>query len=205
MIGSSLQVGTEDSTQQRSIIYAAVLGAGPHGRAIQESFVSTRLVVEIFDDDPSFNLEPLDWGARAYNWVVGAAWPWTRRAIAQRMLTVEGVKPAWGKGVVVLEGAKVSHEADWGHHVHICQNAVVSHGCYLGDFVTVCPGAILCGDVKVGADVLIGAGAVVLHTGITIGNGAKIGAGAVVTQDVPANTTAVGNPARFVRPDQGFR
>lgn len=41
----------------------------------------------------------------------------------------------------------------------------------------------------------IGAGAIVLP-GIRIGRGALVGAGAVVTHDVPANTTVVGIPAR---------
>lgn len=43
--------------------------------------------------------------------------------------------------------------------------------------------------------VSIGAGAIILP-GITIGEGAIIGAGSVVTKDVPANETWVGNPAR---------
>lgn len=41
----------------------------------------------------------------------------------------------------------------------------------------------------------IGAGAVILP-GITVGACAMVGAGAVVTHDVPPNTTVVGNPAR---------
>ena len=41
----------------------------------------------------------------------------------------------------------------------------------------------------------IGAGAVILP-GLRIGAGAMIGAGAVVTRDVPAGETWVGNPAR---------
>ncbi|CBI27935.3 unnamed protein product, partial [Vitis vinifera] len=44
---------------------------------------------------------------------------------------------------------------------------------------------------------LIGAGATILGN-IKIGEGAKIGAGSVVLIDVPARTTAVGNPARLV-------
>ncbi|MHB8482777.1 MAG: acyltransferase [Nitrospiria bacterium] len=40
----------------------------------------------------------------------------------------------------------------------------------------------------------IGAGAVIV-CGVTIGEGAKIGAGSVVTKDVPAAQTWVGNPA----------
>lgn len=42
----------------------------------------------------------------------------------------------------------------------------------------------------------IGAGAVILP-GITIGEGAMVGAGSVVTRDVPARVTVIGNPARI--------
>lgn len=44
----------------------------------------------------------------------------------------------------------------------------------------------------------IGSGATILP-GLTIGEGAMVGAGAVVTEDVPAWTVVVGNPARVVR------
>jgi len=47
-------------------------------------------------------------------------------------------------------------------------------------------------------DAWLGGGAIVLP-GVTIGRGAVVGAGAVVTRDVPANTVAVGNPARVIR------
>lgn len=49
--------------------------------------------------------------------------------------------------------------------------------------------------VKRGAS--IGAGAVILP-GITIGENAIIGAGAVVTKNIPDNTTVIGNPARAI-------
>ena len=49
---------------------------------------------------------------------------------------------------------------------------------------------------RIGRGVYIGAGATILSD-ITVGDFAKIGAGTVVTSDVPAGCTAVGNPARL--------
>ena len=49
--------------------------------------------------------------------------------------------------------------------------------------------------VRIGSDVWIGGGAILLP-GITIGDGAVIGAGSVVTRHVAAAVTVAGNPAR---------
>jgi maltose O-acetyltransferase len=53
--------------------------------------------------------------------------------------------------------------------------------------------------IDIGADVWVGAGALILP-GVRIGDRAVIGAGSVVTRDVPADVLAVGNPCRVVRP-----
>lgn len=47
-------------------------------------------------------------------------------------------------------------------------------------------------------DVYIGARAIILGN-ITIGKNSKIGAGAVVLTDVPPNCTAVGVPAKIIK------
>jgi serine O-acetyltransferase len=49
------------------------------------------------------------------------------------------------------------------------------------------------------ADVDIGAGAVIVGE-VVVGRGARIGANAVVTEDVPAGGTAIGNPAQIYTP-----
>jgi serine O-acetyltransferase len=55
-----------------------------------------------------------------------------------------------------------------------------------------------------GRGVVIGAGAKVLGP-IIVGDGAKIGSNAVVVRDVPANSTAVGIPARILVGEQARR
>ena len=54
----------------------------------------------------------------------------------------------------------------------------------------------------IGGHVDIGAGAKILG-GVHIGDHAKIGANAVVINDVPAHTTAVGIPARIIAQHKG--
>ena len=49
-----------------------------------------------------------------------------------------------------------------------------------------------------GSGVMVGAGSILLGA-INVGDGVRVGAGSVVVDDVPANTTVVGNPARVVR------
>jgi maltose O-acetyltransferase len=49
--------------------------------------------------------------------------------------------------------------------------------------------------IEIGRNVWIGGGAIILP-GVTIGDDAIVGAGSVVTHDVPAGATVMGNPAR---------
>lgn len=52
--------------------------------------------------------------------------------------------------------------------------------------------------IEIGKNVWIGAKTVILK-GVTIGNNSVVGAGSVVTRDVPANSVAVGSPARVIK------
>ncbi len=61
--------------------------------------------------------------------------------------------------------------------------------------------------IRIGRDVWIGAGCVILD-GVTVGDGAIITAGAVVNNDVPANVMVGGMPAKALamrRKEKGFQ
>lgn len=80
-------------------------------------------------------------------------------------------------------------------------DVVIGQNCMIMQQVTL--GMIGPGEVPViGDDVYIGAGAKVIGK-VRVGNGARIGAGAVVLKDIPANYTAVGNPARNLPRSKG--
>lgn len=52
--------------------------------------------------------------------------------------------------------------------------------------------------LKIGANVWVGAGAIVLGA-VTVGHGSILGAGSVVTKDIPPFSVAVGNPCKVVK------
>lgn len=52
--------------------------------------------------------------------------------------------------------------------------------------------------VKIGKNVWIGANCTILP-GVTIGDNSVIGAGSVVVKNIPANSIAVGNPAKIIK------
>lgn len=59
------------------------------------------------------------------------------------------------------------------------------------------------GKVNIGNGVFVGAGTIILP-GVTIGDGCVVGAGSVVVSDVPANSIAVGSPAKVIGTKEGY-
>jgi len=102
-----------------------------------------------------------------------------------------------GSGTFVAALSIIAPDAQIGKHCIINHAAVVDHDCIVGDFTHIAPQSSLGGGVKVGKGVLIGAGAVILP-GVSINDYAVIGAGALVTKDVAAAMTVIGNPAKFL-------
>jgi maltose O-acetyltransferase len=123
-----------------------------------------------------------------------------------------------GDGAVI----RPPFHCDYGFNIHLGAGVFVNFGCVILDVVEVRigertqigPGVqILAADhprdpagratglesgrpVRIGRNVWIGAGALILP-GVSVGDDALVGAGSVVTRDVPAGATVVGNPARM--------
>lgn len=124
---------------------------------------------------------------------------------------------AVGDGVII----RPPFHIDYGYNITVGEGVFLNYGCVILDVCAVTIGAktqigpgvqILTADhprdpavraqmlefgrpIVIGANVWIGGGALLLP-GITVGDDAIIGAGSVVTRDVPAGATVVGNPAR---------
>lgn len=102
-----------------------------------------------------------------------------------------------GHGNLIAARAVVNPGAVVGQHCLILSGAIIDTRATLGDFAQVGPGAVVNSGVTVEEGAYIGTGAV-LVAGITVGKNARIGAGSVVVENVPANATVFGNPAKGV-------
>lgn len=100
-----------------------------------------------------------------------------------------------GAGSVLCRGVAPTVNLHIGPHAFLNLNCTVGHDSILKSFVTLHPGVHISGSVRLGKGVSMGTGAVVIPD-TTIGANTTVGAGAVVTEDLPANCTAVGTPAR---------
>ena len=113
-------------------------------------------------------------------------------AFTSRAITVIEIHPA----------AKIGNEFFIDHGAGV----VIGETAEIGDRVTLYQGVTLGGTgfargkrhPTIGDDVTVGSGAKLLGP-VKVGHGAKIGANTVVIEDVPPNSTVVGNPGHPVR------
>lgn len=103
-----------------------------------------------------------------------------------------------GEGVVIAAGCILTNQIQIGNHVHINLDCTIGHNAHLGDFATLAPGVHVSGNVTLETGSYVGTGANLIEK-LQIGEWSTVGAGSVVTGDIPANSTAVGVPARVIK------
>jgi sugar O-acyltransferase (sialic acid O-acetyltransferase NeuD family) len=97
-------------------------------------------------------------------------------------------------GAVILAGSVITNNVSIGTGCLINPGVSISHDSSLGRFVELSPGARITGNCTIGDFCSIGTNASVLPK-IRLGVNVVVGAGAVVTRDIPDNSLVVGVPA----------
>jgi serine O-acetyltransferase len=159
-------------------------------QAIRQRDPAARSDIEILTCYPGLHAL---WFHRAASALWRREVPLAPRLVSQvgRLLTGIEIHP----GATLGEGLFIDHGA----------GVVIGETAEVGENVTIYQGVTLGGTGKetgkrhptVGDNVIIGAGSLLLGS-IKVGDNVRVGAGSVVVQNVPSNTTVVGNPGRPV-------
>lgn len=210
-------------TATRDIVVCGIGGMGREVAELLEASITDGhrwRLLGFVDDDPAARgevvnglpvLGPLRWiEGRKVSLALGIGSPSHRRRVygEARRLGVDlpplvhpsshlGSAVSLGAGTVVAAGAIMTVNVAVGDGVIVNIGATVSHDVVLDDFATLAPGVHLAGAVHVHEGADIGVGAVAIP-GRSIGAWSIVGGGAVVTRDVPPDSTVVGCPARVI-------
>ena len=115
--------------------------------------------------------------------------------IVQHPKSVVAQESVIGNGTVLMAGTIVNPGATIGEGCILNTASSVDHDCTLGNYIHVAPGARLAGTVSVEDRSWIGIGSVICENR-SIGNDVIVGAGAVVVHDIVDHKVVKGVPAK---------
>lgn len=117
---------------------------------------------------------------------------------------------AWvPEGTIIGEGCilalcSIGSDTIIENNVVISQDALIGHDTKIGANTNISAGAFVAGHCNIGKNVYIGPRAV-LRDRIDVEENAVVALGAVVFKDVPGTAIAIGNPAKHIKKEDGFR
>ncbi|WP_374445532.1 acetyltransferase [Epilithonimonas sp.] len=104
----------------------------------------------------------------------------------------------FGIGNFIAANVTINTLAEIADNCILNTGCIIEHECKIESGVHIAPGTVLAGNVSVGENSFIGANSVVKQ-GLKIGNEVTVGAGSVVIKDIPDNEIWAGNPAKKLR------
>lgn len=194
-----------------------ILGFGGHARAVADVALSMGVSHLAFEQEGAredehfqgFKVYPYWEGGVPNSWAVfcAAGDGAEREKQCTRVIeagwslaTLISPRASLGVGCHISPGCFVGHQAHIGPMARmgmgciINSGAVVEHETELKDFVHVSVNATVAGRCKIGRQVWLGAGSIIIDK-VVIGEHVVVGAGAVVIADLPESGTYVGVPA----------
>lgn len=190
-----------------------ILGAGGHGRVAAEIAEQLGYSVSFLDDKKSDNdkvigrISDFKKYIDGYSFFVAIGNNELRKGLITE-LSKSGAKIATlihpksavsanatiEKGTVIMAGAVVNSGSRIGEGCILNTCSSVDHDCDIADFTHISVGTHLAGNVKIGKESFVCAGATVINN-VSICEKCIIGAGAVVIRDITESGTYIGVPA----------
>lgn len=101
-------------------------------------------------------------------------------------------------GCNIMQNVVITNDVQVGLGTIINQISSIGHDVTIGEFCEICPNVSISGNCEIGDYSFIGTAAIILPK-VKIGKNVIVGAGAVVSKDLPDNCVAVGIPAKIIK------
>lgn len=103
-----------------------------------------------------------------------------------------------GHNCLIMAGVVITSNARLHSHVCVLPNSVIHHDVVVHPYSLIGSNVVIAGGTTIGRNCYVGSGSNIIN-GIQVGDFTLVGLGSNVTNDVPAKTRVVGNPARPVQ------